>query len=667
MRESNSRTSAYKIPGMKYISFLVVFIMCSVGRAEAQMPYYMRSDFRNANSNWIFGRSMPPPGSPASPVRDSAQHINFNTTPPTVSRKLFWVPLARPGTRQATVTVSDREDGHLLFYTEGIHVYNRKQEIMPNGSGLLGDDYRIDGPYYRLGMHQGFCAVPDFVNRDRYYLFNLTHAGTNTIPARSKLYYNIVDMSLDGGYGDVYKNIPLDTFQQTMFGEAITAIPGDNCDVWVLLYDRGILAYKAFHITDQGIHPAPVISPSITGLSINDMMQGRLVFSPDRKMIAMGYNYNGAIIGYPIRGGLVARFDPATGIVSDEILVETYEGGSAVAFSPDNSKLYLSSRTPNGRLRLWQFDLSDYNVFSIRQSKYPVDTVMGIYDDIRRRDDKLIVAGIGDRVGVIMQPDLKGAACDFRDNYFSIAGIVTNDTFIETMSLGNDVIFPLPPQTFEANVLDTFICRVDKNTGLSLHAAAGGVDYEWNNGQAGTTRNVTVGGTYWVRYGKGCNTYIDTFRIRESAYPPPVVMVDGNRIYTGDDYDLYQWFRNDTLIGNANGFEFIAEHNADYRVVVRHKDGCTESSAPYTVNNLSVADVYGAVINVYPNPVKDVVYIQSPVKIKWTLRTIDGRLVMGSAATTSISMKELPQGLYMLEIWDQDNRYPLKKIKLVKE
>ncbi len=656
---------------MKCVQFLIVLLIGSIGWADAQTPYYMRPEFRNANSNWIFGRSMSPPappGSPASPVEDSAQHINFNTTPPTISRKLFWVPLARPGTRQATVTVSDRENGNLLFYTEGLHVYNRKQEIMPNGSGLLGDNHIMEGRYYRLGMHQGFCAVPVFDNRDRYYLFNLTHAGTNTIPAPSKLYYNIVDMSLDGGYGDVYKNIPLDTFQQTMFGEAIAAIPGDNCDVWLLLYDRGIMGYKAFHITDQGINPVPVISSSITGLRIFDMMQGRLAFSPDRKMIAMAYNYNAAIIGYPIRGGVVAKFDVATGLVSDEILIETDEGGSAAAFSPDNSKLYFASRTPvNGRLRLSQYDLSDYNVAAIRQSRYILDSTTGNYDDIRRRDDRLLVAGIGDRIGVIMHPDRKGAACDLRHNYFAVAGIVTNDTTINTMSLGNDVVFPLPPATFQVKALDTFICRVDKNTGLLLQAAQGGVDYVWDNGQTVTSRNVTGQGTYWVRYDKGCNTYVDTFTIRESAYPPPVIMVDGNRLYTSDDYELYQWFRNDTLIGNSNSYEFIAEHNANYHVVVRHKDGCTEHSGKYIVNNLSITDADVTAISVYPNPASDMVYIQAPGSVRWLLRTIDGRLLLQSAVTTSLSLKEVPRGVYMLEVWNENDSSPLKVVRLIKK
>ncbi len=662
--------SFLKIPGMKNIIFLVVLMIGGIGRTEAQMPYYMQADFRNANNNWIFGRMPPPSGSPGAVMEDSAQHIDFNTTPPTVSRKLVWTPLTRPGHALATVAVSDRDSGKLLFYTEGLHVYNRKQEVMPNGSGLKGDDHIIYGQYYQLAMRQGFCAVPVFRNRDQYYLFNLTHTGTNITPAPSKLYYNIIDMSLDGGTGDVlHKNVPLDTLQQTMFGDPMAAIPGDNCDVWVLLYDRGVMGYKAFHITDQGIDPTPVISPSITGLSITDMLQGRLAFSSDRHMVAMAYNYNAAIGGFPHRGCVLARFDPATGIVSNEILVETDEGGSAVAFSPDDSKLYLSSRTPiRGQLRQWQYEIADYNTSSIRQSRYLIlDSFSGIYDDIRRRDDKLIVADAHGRVGVIMQPDMKGTACDFRSSYFSVAGIQTKDSLIVTMHLGNDVILPLPPATFQSKAMDTLICRVDRDTGMLLEAAPGGIDYLWDDGQTGATRTIAGEGTYWVRYDKGCNTYIDTFTIKESSFPPPVIMVDANRLYTRDDYNLYQWFRNDTVIGNANRFEFIAEYNADYHVVVQQPDGCMERSATYTVNNLSVTDVGEDVISVYPNPVSDIAYIRSSGEIGWQLHTVDGRLVLEQTGAKTVPMHVLPQGLYILEVYSMDNSYPLKRVMLVKE
>ncbi|MGZ5245444.1 MAG: T9SS type B sorting domain-containing protein, partial [Bacteroidia bacterium] len=41
-------------------------------------------------------------------------------------------------TLEGCATISDKK-GNLLFYTDGIKVYNRKHKIMPNGSDLAGD------------------------------------------------------------------------------------------------------------------------------------------------------------------------------------------------------------------------------------------------------------------------------------------------------------------------------------------------------------------------------------------------------------------------------------------------------------------------------------------------------------------------------------------------
>ena len=41
-------------------------------------------------------------------------------------------------TLEGCATVSDPATGELLFYTDGITVWNRLHEVMPNGTGLFG-------------------------------------------------------------------------------------------------------------------------------------------------------------------------------------------------------------------------------------------------------------------------------------------------------------------------------------------------------------------------------------------------------------------------------------------------------------------------------------------------------------------------------------------------
>ncbi len=233
---------------------------------------------------------------------------------------------------------------------------------------------------------------------------------------------------------------------------------------------------------------------------------------------------------------------------------------------------------------------------------------------------------------------------------------------INTMSLGNDVIFPLPPTTYRQMVLDTFICRVDPQAGVVVSANPTGLGYIWDNGASNAQRTVTRAGTYWVQYTRGCHTYVDSFKIRETSFLPPVINVEGNRLYTSQDYELYQWFRNDTLIGNANKYEFFAEHNALYHVVVQHKDGCTERSQTFEINNLAVPRTEQFNLRVYPNPVKDMLYIESSIPVIWKLSSIEGRKIgEGSGA---LSVQQLSAGIYFLELREAktNKRIDLRKI-----
>ena len=87
-------------------------------------------------------------------------------------------------------------DGNLLFYTNGVVVYNRNHEIMFNGENLDGD----------TSSTQSAIIVPKPLDPNVYYLFTLD-AGTGDDGLR----YSEVDMTLDGGLGGITanKNIPL--------------------------------------------------------------------------------------------------------------------------------------------------------------------------------------------------------------------------------------------------------------------------------------------------------------------------------------------------------------------------------------------------------------------------------------------------------------------------
>ena len=87
--------------------------------------------------------------------------------------------------------------GNLLFYSDGIYVYNRSHILMPNGSWLFG---------YGYPFGQGVFAV-QMINYDSiYYLFTLdAHLYPDPDPFHG-LRYSVIDMRLDNQKGDIIPN-----------------------------------------------------------------------------------------------------------------------------------------------------------------------------------------------------------------------------------------------------------------------------------------------------------------------------------------------------------------------------------------------------------------------------------------------------------------------------
>ena len=101
---------------------------------------------------------------------------------------------------EACATVCDK-NGNLLFYTEGINVWNRNHQTMPNGTGLVGGSI---GSTFDNSSAQGVMIVPDPSNSSRYYIFVTPQIPNNGInPKTFKLTAYLVDMTRDNGLGDV--------------------------------------------------------------------------------------------------------------------------------------------------------------------------------------------------------------------------------------------------------------------------------------------------------------------------------------------------------------------------------------------------------------------------------------------------------------------------------
>ena len=201
--------------------------------------------------------------------------MDFNSNPPIVKTD---------GTMSADEGCSSISDtnGKLLFYTNGIKVWNKNHQVMSNGDSLHGQQ----------SSSQSALIIKKPNSNNMYYIFTVdAQAGLNGFE------YSEVDMNLDGGNGGVttFKNIRL--LNQSC--EKLAAVKHtNNRDIWVLVHQWNSDAFNAYLITPAGIDTNAVISNIGTFINSDvsgDNAAGIIKNSSNGKKIAMT-NYDQKIV-----------------------------------------------------------------------------------------------------------------------------------------------------------------------------------------------------------------------------------------------------------------------------------------------------------------------------------------------------------------------------------
>ncbi|WP_299781651.1 T9SS type B sorting domain-containing protein [uncultured Formosa sp.] len=278
-------------------------------------------------------------------------------------------------THEGSATISDQQ-GNLMFYTDGVTIWDKRNRAMPNGNNLFGNKSST--------MSALIIPKPGTINR--YYVFTIDEPGKSNDGLDDGFInganYSEVDMTLNSGYGDVVsKNNPLITYDvnddaERYFksSEKITAVTHDDeISIWVITHLGN--TFYSFLIDELGVNENPVIStvsteipPRITSDSINISAIGYLKVSPNGKTIAIAHS--STALGSPRTGTkrsgkvFLYDFDNITGAVTNEILLKDGLYPYGLEFSPNSKLLYATIGNYNTDDRFVEGYLYQYDLFS---------------------------------------------------------------------------------------------------------------------------------------------------------------------------------------------------------------------------------------------------------------------------------------------------------------
>lgn len=442
--------------------------------------------------------------------------IDFNTVPPHIISTSIQAS-------EGTASICDPLTGKLLFYSDGVNIWNADHIVMPNGSGILG------GP--KTSAQQGVVITPIYGHPQQFYLFTVDERETKTY----KLRYSLVDMSLNGGKGDVVADKKNIQFGENM-SERIAVASGKD-GLWLVTHNRDTPTFYSYKIDCSYLHTTPIKStiPGLPSFSDNDYYGlGPIIFSTD---------YN-TIVTFEF-GLCLLSFDTTTGIISNyRALGTTFpaEGLYCLEFSQDNSKIYVQGS--NGYLSQYDLNLLP-SLSAVKSSKYIVDSSAGYF---RRGPDNKIYYFVNNKdieMSVINNPNKAKSACDFEKDVAHLKHVP-----IFGLSLGNNTVYPKNGLSVITKKYDTTICFQSQYT---VRAESGFSAYSWSDGTSSSSNTFTSSGTKWVYMtGIDCKMQIDTYKVTIVNFPKSLrdtficgeeeIILDA----TSPNVAKYQWQDNST-------------------------------------------------------------------------------------------------------------------------
>ncbi len=379
---------------------------------------------------------------------------------------------------EGCATISD-VNGDLLFYTNGVTVWNREHDVMLNGEGIGGD----------LLSAQNSLVMPFANDATLYYIFTTEEVyGTGEYALK----YAIVDMKEDVSLGKV---IVKDVKLMENSTERVTGSGFSGNDV-IVAHEFGNNTFRSFTTSENGLSGA-IFSPiGEVHAFMNELSAtGYMKISPTFSQVAV------LIPGT----SQVEILDFDQGVISNPRLIDTGETNLyGLEFSADGRRLYLT--TSSGSSKLIQYDLdsldSDNPVTDIEATKFDGYTQGPFYGALQEGPDGTIYMAVDNSgtVGTITSPGGDDDEVGFDPTGFDLQGRISR-LGLPNFSQVESTPVQEPSITVEPGCVgqETTFSAVGRDPNNSIE------NYEWIFGDGfsalaqDTTHVYDEAGTYTVR------------------------------------------------------------------------------------------------------------------------------------------------------------------------
>lgn len=567
------------------------------------------------NNNWCFGDSC---------------GLNFSSSNPLPFNSSL-------KSQEACASISD-SIGNLLFYTNGVRVWDRNHNQMPNGFGLLALPLF---PNYGSSACNGSLIIPYPNASNKYLIFT-------TASSDSGIHYSVVNMSLNGGNGDIeLKNFHL---YHHPLDEGCTAVRHANGrDWWIIAHKNISDEFYWFLVSPYGVAGPYLqnIGPSFTsdikgefdvssnGTKLLMITQSSIdIYDIDRCEGKLEnhesiLNFNNGYFGY---GG---SFSP-----DGNLSYATIKGDSLFQFNLDDApdsiyikrklifdNIYYSPTGSNGHpLGSLQLGSDNKLYFTLQYEIMPSN----VFDSINTK------------LSVINFPDSIGSACGLSLNSVDLGG---RRCFVDLPNMPN----------YNLGKLETVL---NKST-------CAGDAYDFNGEQLSTA------GTYHdtlVTVSGGCDSLVT---LNLTVINLTASIQQSNDTLSVTSTGSMQWFNCETqqIISGATNHEFVPTQTGNFAAIVT-QGNCTDTTACVFYDGVSQLIIDNEQWIIFPNPIKNNVTITSSSKNILAIQVVNilGAIIFTQNYSspknkTEINAAQLLQGIYFVRMKTNDGWSAKKFLK----